>query len=295
MSKHRDEFSLPLTVQECLHLCNAAVRALGWSVVEQGGQYLACTEGAYRMGSITYPAKVQIHLAGDAPGFTRVIFDGSIFGIGPIQSGHLKQKMQQLRGVVTQYAAQGAAAQADQTNPPAQGAAPPAAATARSVFINGVQLSDDQLRALEQMSYSQVPDGSYWYDRVSGAWGLQGGPAAGLTLAGLDLGGPLRPDASDGNTGVFINGRELHYMDLLGLQQLVPYVTPGRYWVDAQGNAGVEGGPALANLRVLAQAAAANQGGGVWRIYGDGSGAYRNSNVGIGLVNDGEGGMLITN
>jgi hypothetical protein len=39
-------------------------------------------------------------------------------------------------------------------------------------------------------------------------------------------------------------------------------VYPGRYWVDAQGNAGFEGGPALVNLLVLARARAARGGGG---------------------------------
>ncbi len=34
-------------------------------------------------------------------------------------------------------------------------------------------------------------------------------------------------------------------------------VYPGRYWVDAFGNGGLEGGPASFNLRMLAQQAAA--------------------------------------
>jgi hypothetical protein len=40
-------------------------------------------------------------------------------------------------------------------------------------------------------------------------------------------------------------------------------VLPGRYWVDAQGNCGIEGGPAFVNLRVAAaQAAGGGAGGG---------------------------------
>jgi hypothetical protein len=75
----------------------------------------------------------------------------------------------------------------------------------------------------------------------------------GLGIAGLNIGGPLRVDASRGNTGVFINGRELHQMDVVGLQQLGP-VYRGRYWVDAYGNCGFEGGPALLNLVQVARA-----------------------------------------
>src|SRR5262245_39787710 len=104
-----------------------------------------------------------------------------------------------------------------------------AAVSSRSVVVNGRRLSDQQLQTLEQGSPNQIPDGNYGYDRVSGAWGRQGGPCAGLISAGLDL-GPLREDASNGNTGVYINGRQLHYQDVLLLQTFVP-VQPGRYWV----------------------------------------------------------------
>jgi len=129
----------------------------------------------------------------------------------------------------------------------------PTTASSRSVIINARKLSDQQLQTLEQGSPNQIPDGNYWYDRVSGAWGRQGGPCGGFTMAGLNL-GPLREDASNGNTGVYVNGRELHYLDVAMLQTFVP-VQRGRYWVTAQGTFGYEGGPAVGNLVQLAQAA----------------------------------------
>ncbi|MGH7537354.1 MAG: hypothetical protein ACREMF_01850 [Gemmatimonadales bacterium] len=137
-----------------------------------------------------------------------------------------------------------------------------ASAQARNVVVNEVRIADGQLQALERQYGTRIPDGAYWYDRSSGAWGMRGGPTAGFTVAGLSLGGPLRPDASSGTTGVFINGRQLHVMDVLGLQQLIGAVYPGRYWVDAQGNAGFEGGPALVNLVVMARQRGARSGGG---------------------------------
>ena len=136
-----------------------------------------------------------------------------------------------------------------------------AAAQARNVYINDFKLPDGRVTALEQQYRTRVPDGRYWYDRMSGAWGLSGGPTAGFTVAGLNLGGPLKADASNGNTGVFINGRQLHTMDVLGLQQLIGAVYPGRYWVDAYGNAGFEGGPALVNLIAVARSRSTQQGG----------------------------------
>lgn len=121
------------------------------------------------------------------------------------------------------------------------------------VIINGVRLGDDKGKALEKQYGVRILPGDYWYDRICGAWGYRGGPAAGIILPFLDIGGPLQANASNGNTGVFFNGRQLHVLDVVALQQITP-VYQGRYWVDAQGNIGLEGGPALVNLWVLANA-----------------------------------------
>ena len=49
------------------------------------------------------------------------------------------------------------------------------------------------------------------------------------------------------------NGRQLHRTDVVYLQQCTP-VIPGRYWLDARGNGGVEGGPIQWNLALLCSA-----------------------------------------
>ncbi len=131
------------------------------------------------------------------------------------------------------------------------------------MFFNGLHLSEPQLRMLEQAYRTRIPDGRYWYDKLCGAWGLEGGPCCGIIQAGMGLGGPLRSDASGGNTGIFINGRQLQALEVLALQQIT-IVLPGRYWLDAFGNAGFEGGPALVNLWSLA-AQGSSTGSGVRR------------------------------
>jgi hypothetical protein len=132
----------------------------------------------------------------------------------------------------------------------------------RLVIINGVALGDDAFRAIENTWGATIPNGVYWYDPFCGAWGMQGGPCVGFCTAGLQLGGPLRRDASNGQTGVLINGRELNALDLafwqhLGLQ------APGCYWLDAQGNYGVEGWPMMGNLVTATQATS----GAPWTHY----------------------------
>jgi hypothetical protein len=174
--------------------------------------------------------------------------------------------------------AQGDAAKFTRTDAPVE-AGSKQQAGARKVVVNQKQLAADEVAVLERQFNIRILNGAYWYDQVSGAWGLQGGPTVGWLPAGLSLGGPLQPDASGGGTGVFINGRELHPMDVQGLRQITP-VLPGRYWVNAQGLCGYEGSPfPILDLAALARAAQ-NRGGG-------GSTFWRNDHTGIGAGSDG--------
>lgn len=131
---------------------------------------------------------------------------------------------------------------------------------ARRIIVNRKPLTPAEISAIEQQYGVRLVAGKYWYDRACGAWGVDGGPALGFVMPGLPLGGPLCADCSNGHTGVFINGRELHGQDVIGLQQFVP-VLPGRYWVDALWNCGYEGGPGLFNLaQLMRMRLAANRG-----------------------------------
>ena len=140
----------------------------------------------------------------------------------------------------------------------------PAGGQTQQVIVNGKALTAADLAVLRQRhrlpESVAIAPGRYWYDRVSGLWGMEGGPTQGQLLAGLELGGPLQADASGGGTGVFINGRELHPEEVAYLQRLFGYVVPGRYWLNHLGVGGQEGGPPLFNLVAAAQQA--NQVGG---------------------------------
>lgn len=151
------------------------------------------------------------------------------------------------------------------------------AQSSRNVVINRVRLTEETIQALELYYQVRAQEGSYWYDPACGAWGFEGGPTVGFIMPGLNLGGPLRPDASRGNTHVYVNGRELHVQDVFALRQIVGTVLPGRYWLDAYGNVGYEGGPAILNLAVLAQRSGA----------GSGNTFYRSGNTDIGAGSSG--------
>ncbi|WAC07254.1 MAG: hypothetical protein OS130_13640 [Thermodesulfobacteriota bacterium] len=124
---------------------------------------------------------------------------------------------------------------------------------AGGVSINGVLIPPETIQQLETQYGVRILDGDFWYDKYSGAWGFMGGPCMGQVLPFLELGGPLNPNCSNGNTGVFINGRHLHAQDVYFLYQITGVVIPGRYWCDTYGNVGFEGGPAIFNLYSAAQ------------------------------------------
>jgi hypothetical protein len=128
--------------------------------------------------------------------------------------------------------------------------------------INGRAMTEQQ-RAEFRSIYGVWPrPGNYWYDARCGLWGFEGREAGGILLPGHDF-GPLSPYASRGNTGVFINGRQLNMVEVMYFAQLVGAPIPrGRGWLDAAGNFGYEGVPyPLGNLLVLAQRSRAGSGG----------------------------------
>lgn len=146
----------------------------------------------------------------------------------------------------------------------------PATAAPAAIEFNGRPLDgagQAELRRIEAV-LGPVPPGRYWYDAMSGGAGVIGGPAAAYLGPGLALGGPMPASASGGGdgraTGVFVNGRELHRLDVAGLQQYGP-VWPGRYWWDRFGNVGLEGGPMLFNFYAVVQQAGRSSGGSTWK------------------------------
>jgi hypothetical protein len=111
------------------------------------------------------------------------------------------------------------------------------------VFINGREIGSDQVAALVSAYHSAPPAGRYWYDSRSGAWGVEGRETLGFILPGYDF-GSLAADASAGNTGVFINGREINMVEAANLQRIFGSVYRGHWWLDGRtGNFGVEGNP----------------------------------------------------
>jgi hypothetical protein len=117
------------------------------------------------------------------------------------------------------------------------------------IVVNGVALSSEMIAQLQQIYPVAIPPGRYWYDAISGVYGIEGQPVAGQMVSGLTLGGPLSADASRGTWGVFINGRQITDGEKLYIERMCQTpVAAARYWIQASGIGGYEGGPAIFNL-----------------------------------------------
>lgn len=155
-----------------------------------------------------------------------------------------------------------------------------AAAQTSTVVVNTVALSRETLVALQQLYPVPIQPGRYWYDPMSGAYGVEGGPIAGQMSPGLRLGGPLRADASRGTSRVFINGRQLTVGEKAYIEQACrTAVAPARYWVNAQGLGGFEGRPATFNLALCGPPPGQRSGGSSTRTFCDPDGSCRSTGI----------------
>lgn len=114
---------------------------------------------------------------------------------------------------------------------------------AEAVVVNGKPLTESQLAAIKELYGVRPRPGRYWYDSMSGLYGVVGYGAYGFMRPGHDL-GSLAADASGGTLPISVNGRRLNEQEYIVWSYIVgSWIQPGAYWLDGQGNAGYAGNP----------------------------------------------------
>ncbi|KAH6774604.1 hypothetical protein C2S51_013008 [Perilla frutescens var. frutescens] len=84
------------------------------------------------------------------------------------------------------------------------------------IYVNDKPLSTEELALLQSCPNppKKLRPGRYWYDKASGYWGKEGEKPCQLITPHLGVGDRIRQGASNGDTNVLINGREITKAEL---------------------------------------------------------------------------------
>ncbi|CAN8327498.1 unnamed protein product [Cochlearia groenlandica] len=114
----------------------------------------------------------------------------------------------------------------------------------RLIVVNNKPLDEEELFKLQTCSNppKKLKPGYYWYDKVLGYWGKVGEKPCQIISPHVNIGGNIGENASNGDTEIFINNREITKAELKMLKMVgVQCEGKPHFWVNADGTYREEG------------------------------------------------------
>ncbi|KAF8090482.1 hypothetical protein N665_0475s0017 [Sinapis alba] len=116
---------------------------------------------------------------------------------------------------------------------------------ARLISVNGRPLSEEELDKLQNCPNppKKLKPGDYWYDKLAGYWGKVGEKPCQIISPNMNIGGSaMMEHASNGDTEIFINSREITKTELMMLKMVgVQCEGKPHFWVNSDGSYQEEG------------------------------------------------------
>ncbi|KAL0739419.1 hypothetical protein Bca4012_015629 [Brassica carinata] len=116
---------------------------------------------------------------------------------------------------------------------------------ARLISVNGRPLSEEELDKLQTCPNppKKLKPGDYWYDKLAGYWGKVGEKPCQIISPNMNIGGSTMIEkASNGDTEIFINSREITKTELMMLKMVgVQCEGKPHFWVNSDGTYQEEG------------------------------------------------------
>ncbi|WOG82375.1 hypothetical protein DCAR_0101539 [Daucus carota subsp. sativus] len=112
------------------------------------------------------------------------------------------------------------------------------------VIVNGKPLCREELSQLLGCPNPprKLKPRKYWYDKQSGLWGMEGEKPCQIITPQLDVGNPIMRNASNGNTKILVNNREITKRELWVMQRAgIHCEGQPHFWCSADGSFQEEG------------------------------------------------------
>jgi hypothetical protein len=84
---------VPLSLSATSLICRKAIAQMNWRMMEQSESQFVCKENVSLSVLLTYPVEIKMVLNSSGLSSTQIELKGKVFGLGPLQSGHLKGQM----------------------------------------------------------------------------------------------------------------------------------------------------------------------------------------------------------